>query len=50
MQTKATILGPGRMGGAMARRLRGQGFELTLWNRTGDAQLDMSAIARSHRR
>jgi 3-hydroxyisobutyrate dehydrogenase len=28
------ILGTGRMGGAMARRLHGAGYELTLWNRT----------------
>jgi 3-hydroxyisobutyrate dehydrogenase-like beta-hydroxyacid dehydrogenase len=31
---KVTILGTGKMGGAMARRLRHQGFELRLWNRT----------------
>jgi 3-hydroxyisobutyrate dehydrogenase len=28
------ILGTGKMGGAMARRLNGAGHELTLWNRT----------------
>src|SRR2546422_1812334 len=31
---KVTILGTGKMGGAMARRLHQQGFELRLWNRT----------------
>src|SRR2546422_2311725 len=31
---KVTILGTGKMGGAMARRLNQQGFELRLWNRT----------------
>lgn len=29
-----TILGTGKMGGAMARRLAAQGHDLTLWNRT----------------
>ncbi len=31
---KVAILGTGKMGGAMARRLHAQGFELRLWNRT----------------
>jgi len=31
---RVTILGTGKMGGAMARRLNAAGFELTLWNRT----------------
>jgi len=31
---KVTILGTGKMGGAMARRLHQQGFDLRLWNRT----------------
>jgi 3-hydroxyisobutyrate dehydrogenase-like beta-hydroxyacid dehydrogenase len=31
---KVAILGTGKMGGAMARRLNAAGFELTLWNRT----------------
>ena len=31
---KVAILGTGRMGGAMARRLHQQGFDLRLWNRT----------------
>ena len=32
--TRVAVLGTGRMGGAMARRLEASGFELTLWNRT----------------
>ena len=31
---QVAILGTGKMGGAMARRLAAQGHELTLWNRT----------------
>ena len=31
---RVAILGTGKMGGAMARRLEGAGHELTLWNRT----------------
>lgn len=31
---RVAIIGTGRMGGAMARRLKSQGHELTLWNRT----------------
>src|SRR2546429_4567942 len=31
---KVAILGTGKMGGAMARRLHQQGFDLRLWNRT----------------
>src|SRR5881227_576966 len=31
---KVAILGTGRMGGAMARRLHQHGFDLRLWNRT----------------
>jgi 3-hydroxyisobutyrate dehydrogenase-like beta-hydroxyacid dehydrogenase len=31
---RVAIVGTGKMGGAMARRLRSQGHELTLWNRT----------------
>jgi 3-hydroxyisobutyrate dehydrogenase len=34
MTTKIAILGTGKMGGAMARRLAASGFDLTLWNRT----------------
>jgi 3-hydroxyisobutyrate dehydrogenase-like beta-hydroxyacid dehydrogenase len=32
--TNVAVLGTGRMGGAIARRLNASGFELTLWNRT----------------
>jgi len=31
---RVAILGTGKMGGAMARRLKALGHELTLWNRT----------------
>jgi len=31
---QVAIIGTGKMGGAMARRLKSQGHELTLWNRT----------------
>jgi 3-hydroxyisobutyrate dehydrogenase len=34
MMTTVAILGTGKMGGAMARRLAASGFDLTLWNRT----------------
>src|ERR1700716_756484 len=34
MATTVAILGTGKMGGAMARRLHQQGFNLRLWNRT----------------
>ncbi|HEY8755505.1 MAG TPA: NAD(P)-dependent oxidoreductase [Candidatus Dormibacteraeota bacterium] len=34
--TVVAILGTGKMGGAMARRLAASGFDLTLWNRTPD--------------
>jgi 3-hydroxyisobutyrate dehydrogenase-like beta-hydroxyacid dehydrogenase len=30
------VLGTGKMGSALARRLAGAGFELTVWDRTGD--------------
>lgn len=32
--TTVAILGTGKMGGAMARRLASSGFDMTLWNRT----------------
>jgi 3-hydroxyisobutyrate dehydrogenase-like beta-hydroxyacid dehydrogenase len=32
--TTVAILGTGKMGGAMARRLASAGFDITLWNRT----------------
>jgi 3-hydroxyisobutyrate dehydrogenase len=34
MATTVAILGTGKMGAAMARRLQQQGFDLRLWNRT----------------
>src|ERR1700680_2162057 len=34
MTTTVAILGTGKMGGAMARRLATSGFDLVLWNRT----------------
>jgi 2-hydroxy-3-oxopropionate reductase len=34
--TTVAILGTGKMGGAMARRLVGSDFDVTLWNRTSD--------------
>jgi 3-hydroxyisobutyrate dehydrogenase-like beta-hydroxyacid dehydrogenase len=34
--TAVAILGTGKMGGAMARRLVASGFDVTLWNRTPD--------------
>jgi 3-hydroxyisobutyrate dehydrogenase len=34
MTTSVAILGTGKMGGAMARRLASSGFDLILWNRT----------------
>jgi 3-hydroxyisobutyrate dehydrogenase len=36
MATRITVLGTGKMGSALARRLAGAGFELTLWDRTAD--------------
>jgi 3-hydroxyisobutyrate dehydrogenase-like beta-hydroxyacid dehydrogenase len=34
--TRVAVLGTGRMGGAMARRLNASGLELTVWNRTAE--------------
>ncbi len=34
MSTRVAILGAGRMGSALARRLAGAGLEPVLWNRT----------------
>jgi 3-hydroxyisobutyrate dehydrogenase-like beta-hydroxyacid dehydrogenase len=34
--TKVAVLGTGRMGGAIARRLAASGFDLTVWDRTTD--------------
>jgi 3-hydroxyisobutyrate dehydrogenase-like beta-hydroxyacid dehydrogenase len=36
MTTTVAILGTGKMGGAMARRLAASGFDLILWNRTAE--------------
>jgi len=36
MATQVAVLGTGRMGSALARRLAGAGAELTLWDRTAD--------------
>jgi 3-hydroxyisobutyrate dehydrogenase len=45
--TTVAILGTGKMGGAMARRLAASGFDLTLWNRTPDKaeQLHLGRVA-----
>lgn len=41
------VLGTGRMGAAIARRLKASGFELTLWNRAKDKaqRLNVGAVA-----
>jgi 3-hydroxyisobutyrate dehydrogenase-like beta-hydroxyacid dehydrogenase len=46
MATTVAILGTGKMGGAMARRLHQQGFDLRLWNRTRQRaeQLGIGAV------
>ena len=36
MATRITVLGTGKMGSALARRLANAGYELTLWDRTAD--------------
>jgi 3-hydroxyisobutyrate dehydrogenase-like beta-hydroxyacid dehydrogenase len=38
---KVAILGTGKMGGAMAKRLHDSGFELVLWNRTRSRAEDL---------
>jgi 3-hydroxyisobutyrate dehydrogenase-like beta-hydroxyacid dehydrogenase len=47
MGMKIAILGTGKMGGAMARRLASCGFDLTLWNRTAAkaAELHVGSVA-----
>jgi 3-hydroxyisobutyrate dehydrogenase len=47
MGMKIAILGTGKMGGAMARRLASRGFDLTLWNRTAAraAELHVGRVA-----
>jgi 3-hydroxyisobutyrate dehydrogenase len=44
---KIAILGTGKMGGAMARRLASCGFDITVWNRTADraAELHVGSVA-----
>ena len=44
---RVAILGTGKMGGAMARRLNAAGHELTLWNRTRERAeaLDVGRVA-----
>jgi 3-hydroxyisobutyrate dehydrogenase len=36
MAARITVLGTGKMGSALSRRLAGAGFDLTLWDRTAD--------------
>jgi 3-hydroxyisobutyrate dehydrogenase-like beta-hydroxyacid dehydrogenase len=36
MAARITVLGTGKMGSALARRLAGAGFDMTLWDRTAD--------------
>jgi 3-hydroxyisobutyrate dehydrogenase len=45
--TTVAVVGTGKMGGAMARRLAASGFDLTLWNRTLDKaeQLRVGRVA-----
>jgi 3-hydroxyisobutyrate dehydrogenase-like beta-hydroxyacid dehydrogenase len=45
--TTVAILGTGKMGGAMARRLAASGFNVVLWNRTRDKadQLHVGRVA-----
>src|SRR2546428_7430196 len=47
--TKVAVLGTGRMGGAIARRLAASGFDLTVWDRTtAKAQaLNVGRVAQS---
>jgi 3-hydroxyisobutyrate dehydrogenase-like beta-hydroxyacid dehydrogenase len=45
--TTVAVLGTGKMGGAIARRLAASGFDLVLWNRTPEKaeQLDVGRVA-----
>ncbi|MGA8636205.1 MAG: NAD(P)-binding domain-containing protein, partial [Candidatus Dormiibacterota bacterium] len=47
--TTVAILGTGKMGGAMARRLANAGFDITLWNRsaTRAEELHLGRVAAS---
>lgn len=49
MSTRIALLGTGRMGSALARRLAAAGFELTLWDRTADRakQVGIGRVAAS---
>jgi len=46
---KVAILGTGKMGAAIARRLNAQGHQLVLWNRTSEraTRLDLGTVAES---
>jgi 3-hydroxyisobutyrate dehydrogenase-like beta-hydroxyacid dehydrogenase len=44
--TKVAVLGTGRMGGAIARRLAASGFDLTVWDRTA-AKAEALNVARA---
>jgi 3-hydroxyisobutyrate dehydrogenase-like beta-hydroxyacid dehydrogenase len=41
--TRVAVLGAGRMGGAMAKRLAGHGYEVTIHNRTSQRAIDLAA-------
>lgn len=41
--TRVAVLGMGRMGAAMAKRLAGEGFDVTVWNRTAARADEMAA-------
>ena len=47
--TTVAVLGTGKMGGAMARRLKQSGFDLILWNRTPERaqNLNVGPVART---
>jgi 3-hydroxyisobutyrate dehydrogenase len=45
VSTRVAILGTGRMGSALARRLAGAGLEPTLWNRTR-ARAEQAGVGR----
>jgi hypothetical protein len=52
MVARITVLGTGKMGSALARRLAKAGFELTLWDRTADRakELGLGGLTRRGRR
>src|SRR5260370_35661540 len=47
--TRVAVLGTGRMGGAIARRLKARGFEISVWDRTRSKAeaLDVGHVADS---